>query len=513
MNQRNKYRLIAFIIITIVCAFVIILNLFSHKQISEAYSEQLYNVAINQKKDFLKDTVNNVIVEIDNLRAEEKSKCEEYTQSRLKRLNREMHLSVNDFSDLFIRSFSDDSALKLWTVLFWNERTNQILYSSPDLKTDNSLSQDSIELQANAIKANLASSAEIKKGDLRGVFGISYNYVDNLVKSKVADSIRSFKFSNDSYIWVNEIINYDGGDNYAIRRVNPNISENEGAYLSTNTKDLNGSFPYLKELEGVKKDGEIFFTFNFKKLNSDQISEKIAYSKLYKDYNWTVAMGVHLDDIDAYLAEAQKSFASLVRIRIISTIIYILLVLLAGFIILSYIEKKSIMFTTSHLEEKVNLDGLTKAASRRYGENILKNLFKQYKTTGYNTALVAFDIDYFKHINDEFGHIVGDEILINLVAKIKSLTRSSDYLIRMGGDEFLEILPGMKKDHVVSFCQEILDEIEEMETPTEKGAVKITISMGIAYFEKTDNDWNDALKRADEALYKSKNNGRNQVTF
>lgn len=515
MDLRSKYRLITFTTTIIVCVIVLLLNFFSHKQTLEIYSGQVADTIIHQKKDFLKDTVNNIFLEIDRLRLAKKDTYEQYTQSRLKRFNEEMNLSDEDFAKYFIYRFSEDSTPEMWTALLWNENNDKILYTSltPDANQDAaSISGGSIESQIQAMKSGLISCAEIKKGDLQGIFGISTTYLNNSVKTEVADLIRSRKFSNDSYIWVNEIINYEGGDNYAIRRVHPNLPETEGTYLSTSMEDIAGNLPYLEELEGVKKDGELFFTYNFKKMNSEKISEKITYAKLYKDYNWVIAMGVHLDDIDTYISTVQDAVDDLTRMQIFKMLFYILLVLIAGFVTLSIIENRHLTISTSSLEEEVNLDNLTKANSRRCGEVNLDKFFNKYKLTGENPAIMMFDIDDFKSINDKSGHGVGDQVLIQVVKKVNSLIRSSDQLIRWGGDEFLGIFPGMKEEHVMEFCLDILRNIENMEIQTEKGIIKTTISAGITYFEGTDTSWEDALKRADEAMYKSKNQGKNQVT-
>jgi signal transduction histidine kinase len=100
------------------------------------------------------------------------------------------------------------------------------------------------------------------------------------------------------------VINYNGGDNYAIRRVHPNLKDTEGMYLSTNMTDIEGNQPYLTELEGVKQDGELFFNYFFKKNNTDVVSEKITYAKLYPEYDWIIAMGVHLDDVKAIVDQS-----------------------------------------------------------------------------------------------------------------------------------------------------------------------------------------------------------------
>lgn len=74
-----------------------------------------------------------------------------------------------------------------------------------------------------------------------------------------------------------------------------------------------GARPYLKELEGVKKDGEIFFTYHFKKKTEDRIAEKLTYAKLYKRYNWIIAFGMHQEDMAAYVRRAEEASEGIIR--------------------------------------------------------------------------------------------------------------------------------------------------------------------------------------------------------
>jgi len=87
-------------------------------------------------------------------------------------------------------------------------------------------------------------------------------------REEVAESIYSTNLPDDGYIWINEIIDFSGGDQYAIRFVHPNLPETEGEYLSTKTEDIKGNLPYLEELQGIKTSGEVFHNYYFKKMNS-----------------------------------------------------------------------------------------------------------------------------------------------------------------------------------------------------------------------------------------------------
>ncbi len=143
--------------------------------------------------------------------------------------------------------------------------------------------------------------------------GIPQAVIDEEVKEYIAKEIYNSEYPENSYIWVNEVINYEGGDNYAFRRIHPNLRDSVGVYLSTNMTDVRGgTTPYKTELEGIKKDGELYFTYFFKKMDSDVISEKLTYAKHYKDFDWIVAMGIHLDDLALYVEDTANKSASIV---------------------------------------------------------------------------------------------------------------------------------------------------------------------------------------------------------
>ncbi len=136
---------------------------------------------------------------------------------------------------------------------------------------------------------------------------------EEAIKEKLRERIRSIRLKDNGYLWINAILNYAGGDNYAYRFVHPNLPETEGMMLSTRMQDIKGNFPYLEELEGVKKDGELFFDYWFKKMDSDEIQHKLTYARLYQPYDWIVATGVYLDDVDALVQSGATRWAEKIR--------------------------------------------------------------------------------------------------------------------------------------------------------------------------------------------------------
>jgi hypothetical protein len=139
---------------------------------------------------------------------------------------------------------------------------------------------------------------------------------------------------------VNRIVNYAGGDQYAIRQIHPNLPDTEGQWLSTNTTDIRGNRPYEVELNGVKEKGELYFEYYFKKLDSDKIAHKMSFAKLYKPWDWIVATGVYLDDVDELIQEETRYMESTLKTQRIYTFSIAAMIVLISIIILIRFEKQ-----------------------------------------------------------------------------------------------------------------------------------------------------------------------------
>lgn len=120
------------------------------------------------------------------------------------------------------------------------------------------------------------------------------------IRKKLEEKLREHFYANaspHSYMWINEVLDFNGGDDYGVRLIHPNLKNREGEYLSTKTQDAAGGTPYLTELEGVKANGAILFSYYFKELKGNEQTEKLTYSRLYPDYNWIICMGIPYDAV------------------------------------------------------------------------------------------------------------------------------------------------------------------------------------------------------------------------
>ena len=505
--MKNKYRIGTILIALAIFLVTIFFYLDSYKKIKKIYSLQTTEIVLELKKSFLKDTVNNLTKEIDTKRQAMVRHYKRIVDNKYNTLKNQMSLNDKEFTNLFMEQFKNEDNPDLWTAFIWDGEKEKLIY-----KTGNVCECD-INDNLSGIQGKLSSYGMITHGDKIGIFGICKHYIEKNIKIEIGDKIRSFNFQNNSYIWVNEIINYDGGENYAIRKIHPNLPETEGMYLSTTMTDIEGRYPYLEELEGVKEKGELFFNYHFKELESDEVSEKVTYAKLYKDYDWVIGMGIHTNYIQNYIHQTSIKSKELERTLVAKVVISLAIILLVGNTLLIFVEKLNYLNSKKMLEYEMNRDTLTGADSRRCGVKNLETAFLAYQRDRTKVGIMMFDIDHFKHINDNFGHDFGDVVLIKVVKAVKHAIRSSDKLIRWGGDEFVGIFYGLNKEHELEIGEKVLAAISSLKLHSGGEIVSPTVSIGFSHFKESDGDFNDVLKRADEALYDAKRKGRGQVVI
>lgn len=160
-------------------------------------------------------------------------------------------------------------------------------------------------------------------------------------------------------------------------------------------------------------------------------------------------------------------------------------------------------------------DGLTGIFNRRHIMTRFNEEFERARRLKKNLGCIMIDMDRFKSINDEFGHLVGDEVLREISVRIKNSIRIYDVLGRYGGEEFLIVLPDTDFDNTRSLAERIRENVKaDMFLAADMPLhIHITISLGIARMTDGDRSIDDTIKRADDGLYKAKNSGRDRVEW
>ncbi|HXH76043.1 MAG TPA: GGDEF domain-containing protein [Bacteriovoracaceae bacterium] len=170
--------------------------------------------------------------------------------------------------------------------------------------------------------------------------------------------------------------------------------------------------------------------------------------------------------------------------------------------------------TYDKLHEEASTDGLTRCYNKTYFNNSLDLEVKKSKVTGKPLTLIIFDLDHFKKLNDNYGHDAGDYVLKEKARLIRDNgIRQGDIFARYGGEEFCILLPNTNLKQGFEIAERLRALIAKHEFIYDGKRLPVTASIGIADYRQGVNTPTDLFKRADSAVYKSKEGGRNQVNF
>ena len=185
--------------------------------------------------------------------------------------------------------------------------------------------------------------------------------------------------------------------------------------------------------------------------------------------------------------------------------------ILFGYLSFYYLE------TVRHAQKKLRImattDPLTKLLNRRYITHLADQEVQRLSSTNHSIGILLIDIDYFKKINDEHGHKVGDDVLVNVAEILRKQVRKQDLVARWGGEEFLIVLPEANAEEAELSAERIRKAFLTYDwlAAVEK-EISPTVSAGVSMYKQTES-LNAAIACADRALYKGKTSGRNRVEF
>jgi len=536
---RFYYYLSGIVAIIFIAASMSVPYFLNLKKEYQSKIEQLSQSIISEKKRHLYDVVNRTILEI------------EFIKTDTSREYNEICAEVSNFlstSHAWKEPILDESLLNVQNERIQdstrkdiNNIISFIVYDTKNSQVVGSSEDNAAEIFARTVSSNAnnrelypAIATAISNEGFRIYVFISRDTFETNVKSRIKDLIRAIRLGDDGYIWINEIINYDGGDDYAIRLVHPNLPHTEGLKLSTKTQDINGNFPYKAELDGVKLNGDLYFDYYFKKMNTDKISHKLTYAKLYKPYNWVIATGVYLDDVDNLIIKEQRSMDKTYRnqIQILGFVVFCILIisfaLLVAFerhinkLISLYVEtleekEKSLRLEKDRvdkalkkLKEVAYTDYLTGLLNRRFMYKRIKEEHSRCSRSNSSFVILLGDIDYFKILNDTHGHACGDLVLKELSKIMIKNIRNEDSASRWGGEEFLILGTSCNLTDGLSLAEKVRSAIEHQEIIFCNITLKVTITIGVAVFDPN-KSIDEIIKEADAMLYLGKNKGRNCV--
>jgi diguanylate cyclase (GGDEF)-like protein len=299
--------------------------------------------------------------------------------------------------------------------------------------------------------------------------GVVRGSIQRVTKLVLSDSIQS---SNEIIIDINQLIERF-------------ISMEKGYRHDGSKENISKGLQNLKE----KWQNLEHRLIEYQETHSKQIQKEIIEES---ENCWKAADAVVLT---AQLAnEAKVAGIKLFYIILILNAISAILVILLVF---SYVRKK--------LEYESSHDPLTYIYNRRSYENVIESEVARSKRYNQPMSLILFDIDYFKNINDKYGHKIGDKVLIDLAKVVIESIRKSDSVFRVGGEEFAIISPETRAEGAFKLAEKVRNRVENYSFETFN---KVTISLGVAEFYQ-DITKDELYHHADQALYLAKKKGRN----
>ncbi len=165
------------------------------------------------------------------------------------------------------------------------------------------------------------------------------------------------------------------------------------------------------------------------------------------------------------------------------------------------------------LEELATIDGLTGLLNKRAFLESAQQKLRSAQRFGKSVSMLVCDIDFFKKVNDTYGHDVGDVVIRGFADVLRQIKRDIDIVGRFGGEEFVILCEETSEQGAVQLAERIREGLEAARFTCDKGAVQVTCSVGVAGFPVAGQDWDSLFKSTDEALYASKRGGRNRVTL
>ncbi len=491
---------------------------------------QLSDSIISAKKRYIKDVIYRTVGDIG---AEESIVQAEFTRHGEKMcdiLKRALEDRLGETAGLFPGFLGLPAPVDL---VVYRKSTNTVLGSSVPDRTA-LLFETGSPITDILLKQPVRSIEKLSDGDIHVAAFLTQTKVSALVRERMAHRIRNTSLMDGSYIWVNQIINYDGGDNYAIRLIHPNLPDTEGMSLSTDMQDIKGNAPYKEELEGVKSGGEIYFDYYFKKMHQDLITHKLSFAKLYKPFDWVLATGVHLDDVEQLIFRESKRMKDSYR----SQLLYAALAAVAGIVMSIGImviferlisrlisnynsdilrQQRALVDEKKRLEDALILlkavafkDPLTGLWNRRAMLERLAEETSRSLRRHQCFCLIICDIDYFKKVNDIFGHNGGDAVLQSIATLLKGNVRGEDMVSRWGGEEFLILLSSVDTPIAVQKAECLRELVENHVMLFDEKEIFVTMTFGVANF-CDHRSHGETLKAADAALYRGETKGRNRV--
>jgi methyl-accepting chemotaxis protein len=334
--------------------------------------------------------------------------------------------------------------------------------------------------------------------------------VTPMIQVRALKDIEALRYGQNGYFWVNNM-QYK----MIMHPIKPEYDNN--TFINT------PNVPFVQlgvdALNNTTKKCAII-RYSFHNPATGEYEDKLSVVKIFKPWNWVLGTGVYLDGIKNSVQEVTKNKKKeennlIVKILLISTSILFVVLLLTYYLVTRFIihPMQSLNTQKEYFEEIAQIDFLTNILNRRAFHQEIEKYFAYAQRDNIQVSVMMLDIDFFKKVNDTYGHDAGDFVLKTIASIIKDIIREEDIFGRLGGEEFGICILNSSPEALCKIANKIRKSIETKDIFYNDTLIKITMSIGGYNLFTTTEDFKMAFDKADKALYKSKDSGRNKVTL
>lgn len=301
-------------------------------------------------------------------------------------------------------------------------------------------------------------------------------------------ALESATYGETGYFWINS-----GSGELLMQPFTPDrVGINQ-----TNWTDINGQYIFREFISNAKSGGG-WVSYHWPKPNTKDEYPKISYVDYFEDWDWVLGTGVYLDDMrrSIFWVVAKASGALFI----------VFLIFVAGGVAL-------INGFANQLEAFAIKDALTNLYTKRFLYEIIPDIQrKSLRLEEKSLAVIFMDIDFFKRVNDNYGHAMGDEVLETLGEVVSEKTRADDYCIRYGGEEVVVVGFYDDLETAIMAANRIRESFGKRLFVFNGTEFSVSLSAGIAIYDSEKETIQETLERADNKLYESKTSGKNCVS-
>jgi len=338
----KRLRLLQIVVLVLMCATFLLFS----RSVVTSNRESLREVALAGVRESMQETINNMLVKIEMVRTRMSHDAEILIKDTASRISRTEISEVSDVAEQMKVCEENHLGSKLQAIYFLDKGDAYHIYTM-----DGILVTIPIEKSDDLYREAVFKTITLEGASM--ILFVKQEDIDALAKEEIHQYVHAEKYEGNQYVWINEVLNMEGGERYAIRRIHPNLADSEGEYLSTAMQDIKGNYPYKTELEGIRQDGYVFQSYYFKNIVNDEITEKFSYSQFYEPFNWIVSTGETIEELYEYSAEMnEKNVAQIATMMIV----FLLLTVIIFAVMVNILERQAKKFRGQLLKQNEVLE-------------------------------------------------------------------------------------------------------------------------------------------------------------